>query len=107
MAAMVQAGNNLTHADWLELRKRAIFDYCKWDIQCEDHSVLAPFPLLLERATAQFLNETAEALSNEAFAAEAEIVERPELLDRLGLPRAIRRILQKSAGTRTITRKVR
>jgi glutathionylspermidine synthase len=95
---MFRAGSNLPSKDWFEIKKRAIFDFCKWDIQCEDHSVLAPFPLLLEPATAGFLNAAAEALSKEALEAEAEILPRPELLERLGLPRAIRKVLQQRAS---------
>ena len=97
-AAMLRAGSNLRDKDWLEIRQRAIFDFCKWDIQCEDHSVLAPFPLLLDPATARFLNTAAEALSKEAVEAEAEILRRPELLGRLGLPRPILRVLQENVG---------
>jgi glutathionylspermidine synthase len=98
IADVLRAGSNLPTKDWFELQKRAIFDFCKWDIQCEDHSVLAPFPLLLERTTSEFLNTAAEALSKEALAAEAEILGRPKLLERLGLPRAIRKVLQQYAS---------
>jgi glutathionylspermidine synthase len=104
---MLRAGSNLPSKDWFELQKRAIFDFCKWDIQCEDHSVLAPFPLLLERATSEFLDTAAEALSKEALAAEAEILGRPELLERFGLPRAVRKVLQKHAGNVSATPSVR
>lgn len=89
------------------MQKRAIFDFGKWDIQCEDHSVLAPFPLLLERETARYLNETAETLGKEALEAEAEILARPELLDRLGLPRVLRKVLQKTRANRAAARDVR
>ena len=98
IAAPLRAGNDLPHDAWLNLQRRAIFDSCKWDIQCQDHPVLAPFPLLLERETEHYLNETAEALSREAFAAEAEILQRPELLVRMGLPRTIRKVLQENTG---------
>jgi glutathionylspermidine synthase len=106
-ASAFRAGSNLPSKDWFELQKRAIFDFCKWDIQCEDHSVLAPFPLLLGPATARFLNGAAEALSKEALEAEAEILRRPELLERLGLPPAIRTILQRDASNPGATPKVR
>lgn len=98
-AAILQAGSNLCDKDWLEIRKRAIFDFCKWDIQCGDHSVLAQFPLLLEPATASFLDAAAEALSKEALEAEAEILRRPELLGQLGLPRPVRRVLQENVSS--------
>ena len=98
IAAPLRAGNDLPRDAWLKLQTRAVFDFCKWDIQCEDRSVLAPFPLLLEHETASYLNRTAETLAREAFTAETEILELPELLTRLGLPRAIRKVLQKNAG---------
>lgn len=91
------AGRSLRPEQWFPLRTRAIFDFCKWDVQCEDHSVLAPFPLLLNPGTTRFLNETAEALTREALAAETEILLKPPLLKRLGLPRAIRKVLQNSS----------
>lgn len=96
MAGLLQAGNCLPRGEWLDLQRRAIFDFCKWDTQCEDHSVLASFPLLMEPATADLLNATAEALTKEALKAEAEILRRPELLDQLGLPRALQGVLQKN-----------
>jgi len=98
IAVPLRAGNSLLRDEWLKLQTRAVFDFCKWDIQCEDRSVLAPFPLLLEHETASYLNRTAETLAREAFRAEAEILERPELLARLGLPRTIRKVLQKNSA---------
>lgn len=107
MANTLQIGNHLARAEWLELQKRAIFDFCKWDIQCEDHCVLAPFPLLLEHTTAELLNREAEALANEALQAETEILRRPQLLHRLGLPRAIRKVLKEGANHSTASQGVR
>jgi len=98
IATPLRAVHDLPHDAWRNLQRRAIFDFFKWDIQCEDDSVLAPFPLLLERDTASYLNETAETLVREALTAETEILQRPELVARLGLPRAIRKVLQKNAG---------
>jgi glutathionylspermidine synthase len=107
IAAPLRAGNNLPQDAWLSLQRRAIFDFCKWDIQCEDHSVLAPFPLLLERETATYLNETAEALAREALTAEAEILQSPNLIERLSLPRALRKALQDPASKTESARDVR
>jgi glutathionylspermidine synthase len=98
ITAPLRAGNNLPQDAWRALQRRAIFDFCKWDIQCEDHSVLALFPLLLERETSAYLNETAEALAREALAAEAEILQSPRLIERLGLPSRLRKVLQKAAN---------
>jgi glutathionylspermidine synthase len=103
----LRAGNNLPQDAWRSLQRRAIFDFCKWDIQCEDHSVLAPFPLLLECETVAYLNETAEALAREALAAEAEILQSPRLIERLGLPSRLRKVLQKAANSVRSARDVR
>jgi hypothetical protein len=72
------------------LRRRAIFDCFKWDPQVEDVATLAPFPLLLSSETWRELARLAEALAGEALAAEAELLERPELHRTLALPRAVR-----------------
>lgn len=58
--------------------------------------MLAPFPVILESETASFLNRTAEALTREALAAEAEMLQRPDVLEDLGLPRSLRKVLQKA-----------
>jgi len=107
MANALRAGNSLSREDWRDLQRRAIFDFCKWDIQCEDHSVLAPFPLLLEQETAEFLNERAEALSKEALEAEAEMLQRPKLLERLGLPRMVQKVLKDWTPAEAAIRDVR
>jgi glutathionylspermidine synthase len=60
--------------------------------------VLVPFPLLLERETSAYLNETAEALTREALAAEVEILQSPKLIERLSLPSPLRKVLQKAAN---------
>jgi glutathionylspermidine synthase len=107
MVAPLQVGSILPRNAWLSLQRRAIFDYCKWDIQCGDHSVLAPFPLLMERETASYLNETAETLARETLTAEAEILQRPELIERLSLPRAIRRALKENVGDSFVSQDLR
>jgi glutathionylspermidine synthase len=79
------------------IRRRAIFECCKWDPQVEDVSTLAPFPLMLRRESWDEIARLAEALAAEAAAAEEELLGRPDLHRRLGLPRAVRRAL---AGAR-------
>jgi glutathionylspermidine synthase len=106
MDAPYSAGKMLSTEEWIPLRTRAIFDFCKWDVQCEDHSVLCPFPLLIEPASALLLNESAEALAREALAAEEEILQKPHLRGRLGLPREIQEALRNasrvSSGVRAL-----
>ena len=75
------------------LRRRAIFDCCKWDPQVEDVSTIAPFPLLLSREAWDEIATLAERLDGEAAAAEAELLRRPELHRALGLPAKVRRAL--------------
>jgi hypothetical protein len=76
------------------IRRRAIFECCKWDPQVEDVSALALFPLVLRREPWDEIARLAAAL---AAAAEEELLGRPDLHRRLGLPRAVRRVL---AGAR-------
>lgn len=82
------------------IRRRAIFDCCKWDPQVGDAAVIARQPLVIGRAAWLEIGQLAEALAREAAAAEAEIVRRPELLGALGLPASVRRALGEVARTR-------
>jgi glutathionylspermidine synthase len=92
-------GGPLEPAAWAEVRERAIFDCCKWDIQSEDHCVLADFPLILETQDWETLAGLAEKLAAEALESEREIATRPELHAVLGLPRAIRRAMAGCDGS--------
>ncbi|MEZ0256202.1 MAG: glutathionylspermidine synthase family protein [Chthoniobacter sp.] len=89
------------------IRRRSLLEGCKWDAQVGDIATLASFPLVLDAATARQLAMWAEALSAEAFAAEEEILHRPDLLPLLGLPTPLRHALSASgpltpAAVRTI-----
>jgi glutathionylspermidine synthase len=77
-----------------EVRRRAIFECCKWDVQVEDTSTLCPFPLVLRRDAWNDLVRLGEQLANETLRAEAEIIARRDLHETLGLPRAILRALR-------------
>ncbi|MEJ7812877.1 MAG: glutathionylspermidine synthase family protein [Gemmatimonadaceae bacterium] len=70
------------------LRRRAIFDCCKWDPQVEDGAALADAPLVLRAGAWRELAALAELLAAETLAAEEELVGRPELHAALGLPPA-------------------
>ena len=91
------------------VRRRAIFDCCKWDPQVEDVCTIADVPLVLEAAAWQELVGSAEALAREVAAAEDELRGRPELHSHLGLPRGVVRALKRTsvAGARPIVRIVR
>lgn len=91
-----RAGDPLSPADFARVRRRAVFDCCKWDPQVEDVATLAQFPLLLSSETWRDLAALAEALARETFAAEAELVRRPELHATLALPRAARSALRRA-----------
>jgi glutathionylspermidine synthase len=78
------------------VRRRVVFDCCKWDPQVEDVATLARFPLLIESETWRRLAALAEALARETLAAEAELLRRPELHSALGLPRAARAALRRA-----------
>ena len=80
-----------------ELRRRAIFDCCKWDPQVEDVCTVADVPIVLTAAAWRDLRELSTLLATEALAAEDELVRRPELHGRLGLPRRVTRVLSRSA----------
>lgn len=92
------AGVPLQADDLQRVRTRAVFDCCKWDIQSEDHCVLADFPLFLEPEAWQHVAKMAERLAHEALLAEKELLARPELHAKLGLPRRIRKLLKSSNG---------
>ena len=95
MEIPLRAGAQLHPKDWESVRLRLMFDCCKWDIQSEDHSVVADFPLFLEEEEWNRLASLAEKMTAELLAAERELLSRPDLHGRLGLPRAIESVLKK------------
>ena len=88
----------LDAAQFAELRRRAIFDCCKWDPQVGDTCAIARSPLVVTRSAWDEVVQIAEALARETLAAEREIAQRPELHRALGLPRAVRRALRRGAS---------
>lgn len=93
----LRAGAALSTGTFAEIRRQMLLDGCKWDPQVGDVATLAPFPLLLRRSVWDQLARWSEQLTAEALAAEREMLQRPKLLDVLGLPRAIRKLLQQTA----------
>jgi len=91
--ALLRAGPALDPHTFAAIRRRAVLEGCKWDPQVGDVSTLADFPLLLRRNTWNQLASLAEQLTAETLAAELEILNQPNLINELGLPRAIRRAL--------------
>jgi glutathionylspermidine synthase len=91
------AGEPLSQKDFQSLRTSLIFDYCKWDIQSDDHSVIADFPLLLDTAEWKAISGIAERLAAEALDAEKELIGRKDLFARLAIPRPIQKVLSRCA----------
>jgi glutathionylspermidine synthase len=90
MNAPYKVGNPLPDEAWQTVKFRTIFECCKWDVQSEDHCVLAEFPLLIGESRWQELSAFAEALSRELANAERELLRRRDLQEKLGLPEALR-----------------
>jgi hypothetical protein len=83
----------LPDADFHRLRRRLVLDHFKWDPQVGDVSTVARFPLILPAAVIRRLFDLAETLAAETLAAETELLQRPDLTRRLGMPRAVHRAL--------------
>ncbi len=77
------------------MMRRAIFDCCKWHTQVEDRPVVCSYAMVLEEATWGYLAGLATELAKESLAAERELLQRPGLHDRLGLPAALRHGLRR------------
>lgn len=81
-----------------ELRRRAIFECCKWDPQVEDVDTLAPMAVVLKESTWLELARMAEGLSAETIALENELGQRPDLHRALAIPGAIRTTLTEATA---------
>jgi glutathionylspermidine synthase len=100
MTSPLRAGAPLPAEQWESVCLQTISDHCKWDIQAGDHCALARFPLMLEHGEWVRLAKWAESLTSEALSAEQELLSRPELLERLGVPRRIRKALHGACNRR-------
>jgi glutathionylspermidine synthase len=60
----------------------------------QDHSVIAPYALVLDREHWRAVAEAAEQLAREAMPLERELLARTDLHSRLGIPRPIRAVLR-------------
>src|SRR5262249_22117936 len=85
----ISAGPVLDRKICEDIRQRMVLECYKWDPQVEDVSVLQPFPLLLRRAQWRYLAAQAEALAREVCSAERALLERPDLLSELAVPRRL------------------
>ena len=63
--APLVAGAPLAPDRFAEVRRRMVFEHCKWDPQVEDVNVLAPFPLVLGADVWADLAQLAESLADD------------------------------------------
>jgi len=77
------------------IRRRAIFECCKWDPQVEDVSTIADVPIVLNRTEWLALVLAAESLAAEVIDAERELLERHDLHPTLSLPGTICRLFRR------------
>jgi glutathionylspermidine synthase len=87
----IRCGANLDTHTFRELARTMALDHHKWDAQVGDVAALAPFPVVLSKATWYELQSLSTALAHETLGIERELMGRPDLHARLGLsPRLVR-----------------
>jgi glutathionylspermidine synthase len=94
----LRAGSELDAGDAFAIRRRMMLDGFKWDPQVGDVSTIAQFPIIMPVAQWRELSDLAGRMAGEIGAAEAELLERPDLHKGLGLPRRLRRVFHRRAG---------
>jgi len=72
-------------------RREVIFGAYKWDPQVGDRGTVSRHALLMDAGTADQLERWAEALAGETVRMEAALARNPVMMERLGIPKAIRR----------------
>lgn len=92
----LRVGDELPEDLFHDVRRRLVLDGYKWDPQVGDVSTISRFPLLLSRTHWGELTHLASLLAAELITAEQELLGRPDLHDRLGLPRGIRSVLRQA-----------
>ena len=106
----LQVGDELPPELFHNIRRRLMLDGCKWDPQVGDVATISPFPLLISGTHWRHLSHLATRLATELMSAEQELLYRPDLHRRQGLPRRIRSVLrhaQKIRATPTLARVLR
>jgi glutathionylspermidine synthase len=97
----IQALPQLSADEFAIMRRRAMFECLKWDPQVGDESTLADFALKLHAEAWTEIARLSEQLAAETVEMEAELLRKPALHARLGLPKAVRRLLQNGAQIST------
>jgi glutathionylspermidine synthase len=90
-----------------EIRRCMELRHCKWDAQVGDVAVLSKTPLLLGTASWNELSELAQRLFTETLAAESELLARPSLYARIGLPRRLASLFAAGRPTPSAARVMR
>ena len=80
-----------------DYRYEAIFRAYKWDPQVEDHNTVAEHVVLLDSQTARQLEQWAEQLSAETMEIEQAMMERSDLVKKLGLPSKVKKAIPRMA----------
>ena len=76
-----------------DYRYEAIFRAYKWVPQVEDHNTVAEHVVLLDSQTARQLEQWAEQLSAETMEIEQAMMERSDLVKKLGLPSKVKKAI--------------
>lgn len=97
----------LSTEEYRHIKRRAIFDFNKWDPHAQDAPILADFPLIITEQCWREISGLAEKLFHEALEAESELIERPELIEKLGLRRPIRKLFPSSHVSKGAARTMR
>jgi len=103
----IRVGEQLDAGAMREIRRRMELRYFKWDAQVGDVMALAPAPLLMSSASWLKLATLAKRLFHETVAAEIELAGRPALYSRIGLPRAVARLMAELPPTEAAARVMR
>jgi hypothetical protein len=98
VSSPIRAGSALSPSVFREIRRAMELNHCKWDAQVGDTTALARFPLLVARSTWDELGRLARCLAAELMEVERELLGRPDLFGRLGLPRVLARLLGEPAA---------
>lgn len=85
VSAPLKSGVALSSEAFRELRLQMIFEYCKWDPQVGDQSILSGYPLIVTEEGWNQVSSLASRLACEVLEAEKELSSRPKLCRELGI----------------------
>ena len=102
MTAPIRLGEPIP-ADALQSIQRVMqLRHFKWDTQVGDTSILFSQPLLMAQSTWDWLAAKAEKAAQEIYALEQLIAGDPVLCRRIGVPRALRKLLKPGASVNSL-----